>query len=197
MVAFVNPYQSLLSGRDPVESLAQTARELPAQMRVWAPGRFLETYAPGKLTAHRILMHLLHVEMVESVRLRMMLTAPDYVVQTYDPDAWLRGETLDSTPQALAAWSALRTINLVLWQDVASREWDRAFQHPEHGPMTLRHLAALWAGHDLHRLMQLRALERGPSQWRRRHLTVREPAAGRDGGVDEGVDEDDTAAGRP
>jgi hypothetical protein len=161
-LAFDNPYHALIAGQDPAEVLVRTAREIPEQMRIWAPSRFIDTYAPGQRTAHRILLHLLHVELIDGVRLRMALSTPDYEVQPFDPDAWMRVEALDSGPMALTAWSALRAINLVSWQAVPRQEWDRPFRHPECGTMTLRDLAAIWAGHDLHRLEQLRAIERGP-----------------------------------
>jgi DinB superfamily len=160
-VAFVNPYQALIDRRDPVQILEHTLSELPAQMRIWAQSRFVDTYAPGKRAAHRILLHLLHVELVDSVRLRMALSTPDYAVQPFEPDAWMRAESLDSSPMAISAWSALRAINLVLWKALPALEWNRAFQHPEYGTMTLRDLAGLWAGHDVHRLNQLRAIEEG------------------------------------
>ena len=157
-MGFINPYEALIGERDPVDVLFETAREVTSCVRGWTPVQFNDTYAPGKRTGQRILLHLLHVELVDGVRLRMALTDSDYVVQPFDADAWMLWERLYNGPLALAAWSAMRAVNLALWRTVTPAQLERPFEHPECGRMTPRHLAAIWAGHDLHHLHQLRAI---------------------------------------
>lgn len=156
---FLNPYRALIGRRDPVEVMAQTSQELPALVRRWPAVRFSDSYAPDKRSGHRILLHLLHVELVDGVRLRMALSTPGYAVQPFDPDAWMEAEPLANGPQALVTWSALRAVHLQLWRVVTPVQWALPFRHPECGSMTLGNLAEIWAGHDLHHLHQLRAIE--------------------------------------
>ena len=155
---FVNPYESLLKGRDPRDVLAASVDELSALVRDWPPARYDRNYAPGKWTARQILLHLAHVEMIDGVRLRMALSEPDYVVQPFTPDAWVHAETPAPGPEVLAEFHAMRRMNLGLWRTVPANRWRQPFRHPECGAMTLEDLAAICAGHELHHLAQLRQI---------------------------------------
>jgi hypothetical protein len=157
---FVNPYHDLVDGRDLVSLFAQTARELPDLVAVWSAERFASSYAPGKWSGHRIVLHMLHVELVDGLRLRMALSTPGYVVQSFDPEAWMEADPIADGPRAVAAWSALRSLHLDLLHSLAPGDWGRSFIHPAAGPMTVRDLAGIWVGHDLHHLIQLREIDR-------------------------------------
>jgi uncharacterized damage-inducible protein DinB len=163
-MTFSNPYADLVRDRDLVSTFEETATTVPDKVRNWSDPQFAATYAPGKWSAHRILLHMLHVEMIDGVRLRMARTDPSYVVQSFVPEAWMKSESLASGPVAIAAWSALRAVNLALWREVRPDEWDRPFKHPASGDMTLRNLAQIWSGHDLHHLAQLRQIAERPVQ---------------------------------
>lgn len=157
-MAFVNPYAEWVAGHDPLALFRRTAEELPALVAGWRSAEWSATYTPGKRSGGRILLHLLHVEMIDGVRLRMALSTPGYSVQPFEPDAWMESDPVDDGPRALAAWSALRALDLALWRTVG--DWDLGFAHPECGEMTLRDLAGVWNGHDRHHLEQLRAIGR-------------------------------------
>ncbi|MGH9370714.1 MAG: DinB family protein [Vicinamibacterales bacterium] len=159
-MAVVHPYGALLAHHDPIDVLVRTSRELPMQVRAWAPARFETASAPGERTGHRILLHLLHMELAYGLRVRMAFLAPGDAARPVDPDLWEDLDALNNGPVALAAWSALRAANIRIWEDVRRRYWAWPFAHPEFGAITLRELAAIWAGHDLHHLSQLRAIDR-------------------------------------
>jgi hypothetical protein len=158
---FVNPYADLVAGRDPVELYAENTREVAALVGGWPAARWTASYAPGKWSAARILLHMLHVEIVDGYRLRLALTDPEYVVQPFDPEAFMAAEPLADGKAAFAAWSALRPVHEALLSAVPAERWDRPFRHPEAGEMTIRDLAGIWSGHDRHHLAQLRAIAAG------------------------------------
>lgn len=160
---FVNPYRHLVEGHDLLEIFQENALALPALVAGWPAERWASTYAPGKRSANEILLHLLHVELVDGYRLRMALSDPAYVVQPFDPDAWLAAERDTDGPAALAAWRALRKVNLALLRAVPKERWTRPFVHPEAGEMTIGDLAGIWSGHELHHLAQLTAIDRKPA----------------------------------
>ena len=182
IVAIRHPHGALLAHQDPVGVLERTARELPLLVRSWTPARFDEAYAPGKLTGHRILVHLLNVELAYGPRLRMALSSPGHLGRPFDPNAWRPIEALNNGPVALTAWSALRAVNIRVWLQVGRRYWAWPFAHPEFGAITLRDLAAIWAGHDLHHLVQLSAIGRASLRGEPGAQGAREPrqAAGLD-----------------
>jgi hypothetical protein len=163
-MSFSNPYENLVRDRDLVSTFDETATAIPDSVRGWTNEQLAWTYAPGKWSAHRILLHMLHVEMIDGVRLRMARTDPSYVVQSFVPEAWMKTEPLADGSIVIAAWSALRVVNLALWREVRPDEWDRPFKHPASGDMTLRNLAQIWSGHDLHHLAQLRQIGERPVQ---------------------------------
>src|SRR5262245_38412884 len=155
---FSNPYEVVVAGRNPLEIFEETSKAIPAAVAGWSDADFARSYAPGKWSAHRILLHVLHVELIDGVRLRMARSDPDYVVQALDPEAWMANESFADGNAVLAAWKPLRALNLALWREVRDDEWDRPFQHPACGDMTLRNLAQIWSGHDLHHLAQLKTI---------------------------------------
>jgi hypothetical protein len=159
-VALIHPYGALLEHHDPVEVLVRTAGELPGLVRAWTPARFDQACGPGKRTGHGILVHLLNVELAYGPRLSMALFSPEHLAQPFDPIASRHVEARSNGPVALTAWSALRAANIRTWRKVQRRCWTWPFAHPEFGIVTLRQLAAIWAGHDLHHLIQLRAIGR-------------------------------------
>ena len=159
---FVNPYESLLEGRDPRDVMVASIQALSGLLGEWPATRFDATYAPGKWTARQILMHLAHVEMIDGVRLRMALSEPDYVVQPFTPDAWVYEEAPASGREVLTQFQAMRRMNLGLWRSVPAARWHQSFRHPECGTMTLQDLAAICAGHELHHLAQLRQIDSRP-----------------------------------
>jgi len=159
---FTNPYEHLVGDRDLVGIFVETLDAIPAAVRGWSSAQFSRTYEQGKWPAHRILLHILHVEMIDGVRLRMARSDPRYVVQAFDPEAWMASESLTDGPAIVSAWTGLRAINLTLWREVQGEAWDRPFQHPACGDMTLRNLAQIWSGHDLHHLAQLRQIAARP-----------------------------------
>jgi hypothetical protein len=157
---FVNPYRDRVEGRDPIEVFSENARTIPALVERWTPAQFAASYAPGKWSGARLLVHLLQIEIVDGFRLRMALSDPAYVVQPFEPEAWMAAEPLADGPAALAAWRGLRAVDLELWRSVPAGRWDLPFQHPETGDMTLRDLAGIWSGHELHHLDHLREIDR-------------------------------------
>src|SRR4051812_45907782 len=157
---FVNPYAALMQGRDPRDVLEASIPDLASLVHAWPPARYDASYASGKWTARQILLHLAHVEMIDGVRLRMALSEPDYVVQPFTPDAWVRVESPAPGPAIVAELHAMRRMNLGLWRTVPADRWRTPFRHPECGTMTLEDLAAICAGHELHHLAQLRDIGR-------------------------------------
>jgi len=157
-VPFVNPYQSLLQGRDPRDVMAASIDDLNAIVFGWTQATYDAPYAPGKWTARQILLHLAQVEMIDGVRLRMALAEPDYAVQPFTPDAWVAAEQPPPGLEVLAQFHAMRRLNLSLWRQVPADRWRAPFRHPECGTMTLEDLASICAGHELHHLEQLRGL---------------------------------------
>ena len=61
--------------------------------------------------------------------------------------------------ETLEAYLSLRRLNLAMWRKLTPEQIARPFTHPEYGELTVGWIMAQMAGHDLHHLKQLQAIE--------------------------------------
>lgn len=154
----MNPYAASLGSRDPLEAMAETPSRIRQIVSALGPAGLARSYAPGKWTARQLLVHLAQTELAFGVRARMALTSDDYVVQPFDQDRWLAGEEAVEPAAALAAYEGMRALNLALFRSLTAAELARVFRHPERGPLEVRDVALMLAGHELHHLNHFQAI---------------------------------------
>lgn len=150
-----NPYGKYLEGRDPIALMGQTPDRIRALVDGWPADRWQQSYAPGKWNARQILLHLAQVELAFGNRIRMALSAPDYVVQPFDQDAWIQFEPAGDPGLALQAYDALRRLNVACARHLSPEPRARQFAHPQRGSISIDWLLAVLAGHDIHHMRQL------------------------------------------
>jgi hypothetical protein len=150
-----NPYAKYVEGVDVLGSLEETPRRLQALVATWPRHGFERSYAPGKWTARQILAHLAQAEMVFSNRLRFGLTVPDYVVQPFDQDEWMAVDEGVDAENALAAYLALRRLNVGVCRRLTPEQRTRPCTHPERGTIDVDWIMGMFAGHERHHLAQL------------------------------------------
>jgi hypothetical protein len=152
------PYADLVGSEDPLSLLASTPNRIAELVRGWDARRWSETYAPGKWTAAQLILHLAHDEIGFCNRIRLALTVDGYVVQPYDGAHWVTRETPTDPETALAAYLALRRLNLILYQRIPPDQRARPFPHPELGEISIDWILQTLAGHDLHHLRHLQTI---------------------------------------
>lgn len=157
----MNPYAADLGTRDYLTALSTTPARIRDLVSRMTPDDLARSYAPGKWTAAQLLMHLAQAELAFGVRMRMALTADDYVVQPFDQDRWMTLEAHVDTPASLAAYESLRALNLALFRSLTPEDRARSFMHPERGRMTVDEIPALLAGHELHHVPHFEAIAGG------------------------------------
>jgi len=151
---------SLSAGADPFEVLAAT----PATIAGWIAGRraadLQRSPGPGRWSIAQIVAHLADSEIVFAYRVRMILSTPGVAIQAYDQDAWSRAQRAEaSDPQrSLSLFRAIRESTLPLLRGLNAEELERYGVHAERGKESLRHLLALYAGHDRNHLAQIERL---------------------------------------
>ena len=148
---------SLSAGADPFEVLATTPRTIAG----WIAGRsaadLQRPRVPGRWSVAQIVAHLADAEIVFAYRVRMILSAPGTAIQAFDQDAWSRvqhAETSDAH-RSLALFTAIRESMLPLLRGLNDDELERYGMHAERGKESVRHLLALYAGHDRNHLAQI------------------------------------------
>lgn len=153
-----NPYADDLGDRDPLLALADTPQRIRELLSSWPDGRFEHSYAPGKWSARRILIHLAQSELALTTRARFALTQPDYQAQSFSQDEWLPLDDGADARTALDAYTMLRRMNLAMWRKLTPEQLERRFYHPEYGELTVSWIMAQMAGHDIHHLKQFEAI---------------------------------------
>jgi|WetSurMetagenome_2_1015567.scaffolds.fasta_scaffold94045_2 uncharacterized damage-inducible protein DinB len=154
----MNPYAASLGNRDVLDVLATTPERIRMLVSTLGASGVLRSHAPGKWNVEHVLVHLAQTELVFGLRARMAVTADDYVVQPMDQDRWMAAEPPTDATTALAAYEALRAMNLAFFRALTPEQRSRAFVHPERGAMQVWDIAAAMAGHELHHLGQIESV---------------------------------------
>jgi DinB superfamily len=150
-----NPYAEDLGALDPLKALAETPQKIRALVEWWPADRWEKSYAPGKWSARRVLVHLAQTEIALTTRVRFAASQDGYVAQAFSQDDWLPLDDHADGPTALDAYTALRRLNVTMFKGLTAQQRGRAFTHPEYGQLTPDWVAAQLAGHDIHHLKQL------------------------------------------
>ena len=154
-------YAAYVEGQDVLRCLEETPARIDALVRAWPRQRDEQSYAPGKWTARQLLVHLAHIEMVFTTRLRHALTEDHYVVQPFEQDDWMAAESPVAALMALDAYLSMRRLNLQLCRGLTGQQKHRVFTHPEFGEIDVDWLMGWCAGHERHHLPQFEAIGKG------------------------------------
>jgi len=154
-----NPYAADLGDRDTLRALEQTPLELQQLVANWTTDRFEQSYAPGKWSARKVIVHLAQTELALPVRVRFALSQEGYTAQPFSQDDWIAVDEATDARTALDAYLALRRFNVAMFKRLTSEQRGRSFSHPEYGSLTVWWVANQIAGHDIHHLRQLKGSE--------------------------------------
>jgi hypothetical protein len=154
-----NPYGEALGSRQPLEALADTPGKIRQQVERWTEADFERSYAPGKWSFRKLLVHLAQTEVALTTRARFALSTDNYAAQAFSQDDWMAIDNQASARTALDAYTTLRQFNLAMWRGLTAEQIVRPFTHPEYGELTVGWIMAQMAGHDIHHLRQF---QQGP-----------------------------------
>jgi hypothetical protein len=153
-----NPYGADLGDRDALQALNETPQEIERLVSGWSDDMFERSYAPGKWSARKLLAHLAQTELALTTRARFALTTPGYRAQSFDQDDWMPLDEQMDARTALAAYLALRRMNMAMWRGLTDAQRSRPFFHPDFGDLDVNWIAAQMAGHDIHHLKQFQQI---------------------------------------
>ena len=160
MTTTPNPYASDLGSRDTLEALAETPERIRAIVEQWTNADFERSYAAGKWSIRKVIIHLAQTELALPTRVRFALSQTGYVAQSFAQDDWMPVDEQTSARTALDAYTALRRFNLAMFRSLTPDQRARTFSHPEYGALTVWWVANQMAGHDIHHLRQIETLNR-------------------------------------
>lgn len=158
--SYVRAILDLLGARDPLQVLHATCDQARRVVEGLSGAEMAQPEADGKWSIRQVLRHLADSEIVWAWRLRMVLGQDRPTLVGYDQDAWAeRLGYADADPEtALAELAVLRRGNLWLLERASDDDLGRVGIHAERGEESVGHMIALYAGHDLVHLRQLRRI---------------------------------------
>ena len=147
----------LLKGKKPLEVLEATPKKIAALVKGASRKKLSARPAPGKWSAVEILAHLADVELVQGVRMRMIIGSNGIPIQGFNQDAWADAMEYSSQPSAasLEAFRAARERNVRMLKSLPRKLWSSYGMHSERGRETVTRVVEMTAGHDLNHLAQL------------------------------------------
>lgn len=158
--AYIDRITVNLQGREPLEILRGTTRDLAQLLNGEGEEELAKRPAPGKWSAREILAHLADTETVMGFRLRQILSRDGINIPSFDQDRWAEIADYHSIPaqRSLARLGINRDANLEILEKLTSDQMKRYGVHEERGRETVAHLCRMWAGHDLNHFSQLRSM---------------------------------------
>jgi hypothetical protein len=140
--------------------LETALKSVPSAAMQWRP-------APGKWSAHEVVIHCADSETNAHMRIRYLLAEREPLILGYDQDAWaitLDYHTLPIEP-ALAAIRAVRANTLPLLERLTEAQWRITGRHTEHPTYGVEKWLESYGNHlEIH----ARQLERNIAAWQKR-----------------------------
>jgi hypothetical protein len=152
------PYSPHLEGRDPLAVMADSIARFE-RFASWADAQFDRPWAPGKWTARQILIHLAETEIALGSRARFALTTPNYTAQPFDQAKWIETDEGMTGQDALRALTTLMRMNHQMYSRLSSAQREIRFAHAEYGAISVDWILHQQAGHHVHHLKQLDAID--------------------------------------
>ena len=143
---------------DVLAVLARQLDELPARLGSLPESRGDYRYAPGKWSVKDIVGHLADTERVFAFRALWIGRGERAAQPSYDDQAWVpeAGAERRALPEMVDDWTHVRRATLSLFRPLAPDAWARRGTAGD-GPITVRALAYVIAGHTRHHLRVLEA----------------------------------------
>jgi len=127
--------------RGPAELRTALAR-VPKEALQWRP-------APGRWSAHEVIVHCADSETNAALRLRYLLAETEPLIVGYDQDAWARLFDYHRQPleESLAVATAARDRTVPLLRRMTEADWAKEGRHTESGRYTTEDWLRIYAAH--------------------------------------------------
>ena len=139
----------------------RTIAATPATLRDALAGLTAEQldvpYREGGWTVRQVVHHYADDHMNSYVRFKLALTEEAPLIKGYSESSWAELPDARTGPvePSLQLLDALHVRWVMAWESLQEAEWERTFIHPVRGPVSLDHLAALYAWHGQHHVTQI------------------------------------------
>jgi hypothetical protein len=143
-----------------------TIEILPLQLRNevvnLSPQQLDTPYRDGGWTLRQVVHHLPDSHLNAYVRFKLSLTEDNPQIKTYEEHLWAELPDTFKTPidVSLVLLESLHKRWAVLLKSMTDEQFEKTFQHPEWGNITLSKTLALYAWHGKHHLAHITELKK-------------------------------------
>ncbi len=148
-----------LSAGDRTDAIA-TLAELPEQLRNAIDGlsfaQLGTQYREDGWTLRQVVHHIADSHMNAFIRLKLALTEDWPTVKPYDEAAWAKLHDVAAPVEwSLELIESLHARWVMLLQSLKEEQWQRGWNHPETGPMTVEVATLMYAWHSRHHVAHI------------------------------------------
>jgi uncharacterized damage-inducible protein DinB len=145
-----------------IDTLAATPKNLSDAVR-GLNDRQLETpYRPDGWTVRQVVHHIADSHLNAYTRIKLALTENAPLIKTYDEAAW--ANLIDGregpVDVSLTLLTALHDRWLRLLRSLAPADFSKTMTHPEHGPVSIDFMLALYSWHGPHHTAHITSLRK-------------------------------------
>lgn len=116
-------------------------------------------YREGGWTVRQLVHHVADSHANAYIRFKLALTEDNPTIKPYDEGAWAKlPDNSQSIDPSLAIVDGVHARLVALLESLPEADFERTFQHPEHGPMTIARNLAAYDWHARHHLAHITTL---------------------------------------
>jgi DinB superfamily len=150
---------STISPDERIDAIA-TLAELPEQLRNAVDGlsfaQLGTPYREGGWTLRQVVHHVADSHMNALVRVKLALTEDWPTIKPYDEKAWASLHDVAAPVEwSLELVESLHARWVMLLQSLTEAQWQRGYDHPEAGRMTVEVATLLYAWHSRHHVAHI------------------------------------------
>lgn len=144
-----------------MEEALQILGELPQNLRTAVDdlsfGQLATTYRDGGWTVRQVVHHVADSHMNAYIRFKLALTEQSPAIRPYDEAVWAKlHDGLDAPVEwSLDLLESLHARWLMLLRSLTQKQWQRTYQHPEMGVVSLETGLFLYAWHSRHHVAHI------------------------------------------
>ncbi len=145
-----------------VRDLAEAPTHMRAAIARLSLDQLETPYRPGGWTVRQVVHHVPDSHMNAFIRFKLALTEDAPTIKPYDEASWARLADYSSTPVEVSI-TLLETLHdrwVRLLESMTDADFERRFQHPETGTLTLGQYLAVYSWHSRHHVAHIIGLRR-------------------------------------
>lgn len=145
-----------------IRTIAETPKNLGEALKGMTDAQLDTPYRPGGWTVRQVVHHLPDSHMNAFIRIKLALTENAPLVKAYDEDAWAKlADAQMPIAPSVTLLTALHERWVKLLESMKAEDFERTVTHPDHGPITVDFLLALYAWHGPHHVGHVRLVASG------------------------------------